>query len=62
MAHCETAHSLRFWPVSDDIKLVKHLPLATDLIVAEAAVDAVVDQRGDELDLWVLPSLAYGMT
>ncbi len=37
-----------------------HLPLATDLIVAEATVDAVVAERGDELDLWVLPSLAYG--
>jgi creatinine amidohydrolase len=37
-----------------------HLPLATDLIVAEAAVDAVAAERGEELDLWVLPSLAYG--
>jgi creatinine amidohydrolase len=37
-----------------------HLPLATDLIVAQATVDAVVAERGDELDLWVLPALAYG--
>jgi creatinine amidohydrolase len=37
-----------------------HLPLATDLLIAEAAVDAVVADRGDELDLWVLPPLAYG--
>jgi creatinine amidohydrolase len=37
-----------------------HLPLATDLIVAERVVDAVVAERGDELDLWVLPPLAYG--
>jgi creatinine amidohydrolase len=37
-----------------------HLPLATDLLIAERVVDAVVEQRGDELDLWVLPSLAYG--
>jgi creatinine amidohydrolase len=28
--------------------------------VAEATVDAVVAERGDELDLWVLPPLAYG--
>jgi creatinine amidohydrolase len=37
-----------------------HLPFATDLIIAESIVDAVVDERGDELDLWVLPALAYG--
>jgi creatinine amidohydrolase len=37
-----------------------HLPLATDLIVAQATVDAVVAERGEELDLWVLPPLAYG--
>jgi creatinine amidohydrolase len=37
-----------------------HLPLATDLLIADAVVDAVAASRGDELDLWVLPSLAYG--
>jgi creatinine amidohydrolase len=37
-----------------------HLPLVTDLLIAERTVDAVVAERGDELDLWVLPSLAYG--
>lgn len=36
-----------------------HLPLATDLIVAEEACRAVVEQRGDDLDLWILPALAY---
>ncbi len=36
-----------------------HLPLGTDLLVAEAAVDGVVADRGGELDLWVLPPLAY---
>ena len=28
-----------------------HLPLSTDLLVAEAVVEAVVAARGDELDL-----------
>jgi len=37
-----------------------HLPLATDLVIAERLVDAVVAERGDDLDLWVLPPLAYG--
>lgn len=36
-----------------------HLPLATDLLIATAVAEAVVDERGDELDLWILPPLAY---
>ncbi|HSL59473.1 MAG TPA: creatininase family protein [Acidimicrobiales bacterium] len=36
-----------------------HLPLATDLLIAEACADALVDRHGDELDLWLLPPLAY---
>jgi creatinine amidohydrolase len=36
-----------------------HLPLATDLIVIDAYADAVVTEHGDDLDLWLLPSLPY---
>ena len=36
-----------------------HLPLNTDLIVATRASEAVLDARGDDLDLWLLPPLAY---
>ena len=36
-----------------------HLPFSTDLVVAQAAADAVVDRFGDEHDLWLLPSLAF---
>lgn len=36
-----------------------HLPFATDLIVADEVANAVVAERGDELDLWLLPPLAY---
>jgi len=36
-----------------------HLPLATDLIIAEATANAVVERFGDALDLWLLPPLAY---
>ena len=35
-----------------------HLPLGTDLIVAEAVAEAVVDERGEQLDLWLLPPIA----
>jgi creatinine amidohydrolase len=36
-----------------------HLPLSTDLVVAEEIAARVVAQRGDELDVWLLPPLAY---
>ena len=36
-----------------------HLPLVTDLLIASEAAGAVVDERGDELDLWLLEPLAY---
>ncbi|HEV8297628.1 MAG TPA: creatininase family protein [Acidimicrobiales bacterium] len=36
-----------------------HLPFSTDLIVAEATARETVARYGDELDLWLLPPLAY---
>jgi creatinine amidohydrolase len=36
-----------------------HLPLSTDLVIAEEMAARVVAARGDELDLWLLPALAY---
>ena len=36
-----------------------HLPVATDLIVAETLGRQAVEQFGTESDLWLLPSLAY---
>ena len=36
-----------------------HLPLNTDLIVAQAVAEATVTAVGDEVDAWVLPPLAY---
>lgn len=36
-----------------------HLPFSTDLVIARAAAEALVDQAGDELDLWMLEPLAY---
>lgn len=37
-----------------------HLPLSTDILVADATAEAVIDRYGDQYDLWLLPSLAYG--
>jgi creatinine amidohydrolase len=36
-----------------------HLPLSTDLVIAEALASEVVAAHGDALDLWLLPPLAY---
>lgn len=36
-----------------------HLPCSTDLVVAEAAAEAVVERYGDAHDLWLLPPLAF---
>ena len=36
-----------------------HLPLNTDLVVAEAVADAAVKRVGSELNVWLLPSLAF---
>ena len=36
-----------------------HLPVATDLITAQTLAERAVAQFGDELDLWLLPPLAY---
>jgi creatinine amidohydrolase len=36
-----------------------HLPLSTDLVIADAVGAAAAGRVGDELDVWLLPSLAY---
>ena len=36
-----------------------HLPLSTDSVVATAVAEAAVDQYGDEVDAWLLPTLEY---
>ena len=36
-----------------------HLPLSTDLVIADAVAGAAVERAGETLDVWLLPSLAY---
>ena len=36
-----------------------HLPFVTDLLIAERVAEAAVDRVGEELSVWLLPSLAY---
>jgi creatinine amidohydrolase len=54
-----TERSVLVQPVGAIEQHGPHLPLNTDLLIADAVCTAAVDDRGDELDLWLLPSLAY---
>ncbi len=36
-----------------------HLPFNTDLVIADAVAEALVDRFGDEHDLWLLPPMPY---
>jgi creatinine amidohydrolase len=39
-----------------------HLPLNTDLVVAEGLTRAIVKRFGEEFDLWQLPAMAVGLS
>lgn len=39
-----------------------HLPLSTDVVIAERAAEAVVARSGEALDLWLLPTLTVGLS
>jgi creatinine amidohydrolase len=54
-----SARSILIQPLGAIEQHGPHLPFGTDLIVADAVADAVIDRFGDEHDLWLLPSLAY---
>ena len=54
-----SARSLLLLPIGALEQHGPHLPLATDSIIAEAAVAAVVARCGEALDLWTLPPLRY---
>jgi creatinine amidohydrolase len=39
-----------------------HLPLDTDIVVAEGITQALIARLGEELDLWQLPTLPIGLS
>ena len=39
-----------------------HLPLNTDVIVAEGITRALIERWGDRFDLWALPTLSIGLS
>lgn len=54
-----TEHSILVQPLGAIEQHGPHLPLNTDLIIAESVAEAAVAQVGDEVDAWILPPLAY---
>jgi creatinine amidohydrolase len=54
-----TAQSIIIQPLGAIEQHGPHLPLATDSIVATAVAEAAVAEAGDELDLWLLPTLQF---
>ena len=39
-----------------------HLPLNTDMVLAEAFTGAIVERWGEAYDLWQLPALPVGLS
>lgn len=54
-----TANSIIVQPLGAIEQHGPHLPLNTDLLVAERVTAAAIERVGAELDVWVLPPLAY---
>jgi creatinine amidohydrolase len=54
-----TATSILVLPLGAVEQHGPHLPFHTDLLIAERVAEAAVERVGAELDVWLLPSLAY---
>ena len=57
-----TADSVLCLPIGSMEHHGPHLPLHTDLTLAEGIAAALVDRYGTTHDLWTLPSIAYGLS
>ncbi|BAN04304.1 creatininase family protein [Ilumatobacter coccineus] len=53
-----TERSILIVPIGATEQHGDHLPLGTDTFLAQSFADAAAERFGDELDLWVLPTLA----
>ncbi|HSL73469.1 MAG TPA: creatininase family protein [Ilumatobacteraceae bacterium] len=54
-----TASSIFVQPLGAVEQHGPHLPFNTDLLIADRVATAAVERVGAELDVWILPSLAY---
>ena len=56
---CVTERSIFVQPLGAVEQHGPHLPLNTDLLIADRVAEAAVERVGAELDVWLLPPLAY---
>ena len=54
-----TARSILVQPLGAIEQHGPHLPLSTDSVIATAVAQAAIAEVGDELDVWLLPTLEY---
>ena len=54
-----TAASILCLPLGSMEQHGPHLPLDTDLVIAEAFTKAIIEKHGDTFDLWQLPALPF---
>ena len=59
VAELLTEHTILVQPLGAIEQHGPHLPLSTDSVVATAVAEAAVAEVGDELDIWLLPTLEY---
>jgi creatinine amidohydrolase len=59
LAELVTERSIVVQPLGAIEQHGPHLPFNTDLLIAQRVATAAVDRVGDELDVWLLPPLAY---
>ena len=59
IARCLSERSIVVQPLGAIEQHGPHLPFNTDLLIAERVATAAVERVGDELDVWLLPPLAY---
>ena len=57
-----TAASILCLPLGSMEQHGPHLPLDTDLVIAEAFTKAIIEKHGDTFDLWQLPALPFGLS
>ncbi len=59
VARCLTERSVIVQPLGATEQHGPHLPFSTDLLIAERVAAAAVERVGEDLDVWLLPPLAY---
>ncbi len=62
VSQCLQATSILCLPIGAIEQHGAHLPLDTDVVVAEELTRRIVARWGDELDLWQLPTVSIGLS